>query len=1633
MENLSGRTLKGYKLLERISSGGYGGVYQALQPAVGREVAIKIIRPVLASQPEFIRRFEIEAQLIARLEHLHIVPLYDFWRDPTGAYLVMRWLRGGTLAQAIQKDPLDLPETVRLVDQMASALGAAHNNRIVHRDLKPSNILLDEEGNAYLSDFGIAIDPVGPGKGAGPQESLAGSIDYLSPEQARGQEISPRTDLYSLGVTVYEALTGQHPFPGLSSVERMYKHINEPLPAIETHDPAASEAINQVIQKATAKDPLKRYGHALEMAAAFREAALLGENGGDLLLEETLTQREREILGYIVEGQSNKQIARALFVELPTVKWHITHLYRKMGVRSRMQATVRARELQLIPSGQEKTAGETAAEGGASGSLPAKAVPLTEPINPYKGLRPFGAADSRDFFGREDLVEQLLDRLRETGDMTRFLAVLGPSGSGKSSLLSAGLVPAVWSGALSGAGALPGSEHWFTVEMAPGVHPLDELEVALTRIAADQATNLHVHLHRDARGLLRAAGLILPNDGSELFLIIDQFEELFILTEKESVRDHFLDLLAEAVSDPRSRVRVVIAMRADYYDKPLLNPGFGQLVRSRMETLLPLSAEQLERAIVQPAGQVGVTFEPGLPARIIEEMLYQPGALPLLQYALTELFEGREGRLLTQEAYKGIGGAVGALAQRADELYLGFGETSREAARQMFLRLVNLGEGQEDGARPVDTRRRVKRIDLLALVEDPELMDEVIDTFGAFRMLSLDHDPSSRQPTVELAHEALIGEWQRLEAWLAESREDLQQYRRFQALVADWEKSRWEPGYLLREARLDLFSGWAAGTDLALTSGEQAYLTASIQARESRQEDEEQRRRRELETARKLAATEKLRAEEQMKANRRLRWLVAGLVVFFLAAVGAALLARAESSRAGVQARLAFARELAAEALSNLSTDPELSIHLALQAVQTTKERDDTVLPVAEEALHQAIQASRVNYTLPQSGGLAFSPDGQHLVTGGSDGSIVVWDADTGQRLKAFAGLAAPVTSIAFSPDGSLLASASADNQRIVWDFAAGRPLLDLPGHEDAARAQSLSTVLFSPNGEYLLSTAQFEESGIWEVVSGREILHFEDSAGPTAAFSPDGRTVALMTAAWDISGALVDAAGPAGLGNESAIITWSERLFDYADPFIEFVAPSSEIDSVFQEPGSVSYSPDGSRLLTTVISSLAVMRDALTGEPLFTLTGHTSIINGTAYGPNGNRVATAGADGTVRVWDAGSGQLLLLLQGHRDEVIQVAFSPDGQRLATTSLDGTTKVWDISPGGRGEWLSPTKHRGSALVAFNPHSSRLVTVEKDSVANLIDVSTGRRIRSLDSVVETATSGSDGSEIVWNTEPAFSLDGALLALAGDKGNVYLFEASNGEWLRLFQLAREISSLALSPNGKQLFMGSEDGILTILDVETGELLAEWIVQDGFVNGLTFGRDGETLAIAGADGETFVASLEHILPDDPPADSAKLEGRLPDEAILISMSGHTDVINHLELNPDGTRYLTSSWDGTARVWDAASGELLLTLAGHQGRLWDATLTPDGERIATAGADGALILWDAESGEQLFILSSQPGGILSLAFSPDGKFLAASGADGSVRVYVMPIEALMALARDRLTRELTAEECRRYLHTDRC
>jgi WD40 repeat protein/serine/threonine protein kinase len=1582
MRDLSGQLIKGYELLERIGAGGFGAVYKANQSTVGREVAVKVILPGHANNSDFIRSFEIEAQLIARLEHLHIVPLYDFWRDPSGAYLVMRWMRGGSLRDVLNTGPLELNHVALNLEQLAAGLATAHSQNIIHRDLKPSNILLDLEGNSYLADFGIAKDNKNS-NGVSPQSRIAlGSPEYMAPEQVQGGPITPQTDIYSLGITLYQSITGQHPFHRGNTVEILYKQINDPLPRIETLEPDICDGVNQVLQKATAKNPKRRYQDVLEFAHTFREAANLDHVLQDIALSEPLTVREGEILRLIVEGYSNKQIAQTLFVELSTVKWHITQLYRKLHVRSRAQAIVRARELDLIVLAGDDAGEETGVTGGVS-------IVSPEPINPYKGLRPFDSADNRDFFGREAMIEHLLARMTEMSVMARFLAVIGPSGSGKSSLINAGLIPALWSG------DLPGSERWFIVKMSPGSHPLDELEVALTRIAADQGNNMYEHLHRDGFGLLRVANLILPQDDSNLLLVIDQFEELYTLVQDELVRSHFLDLLYTAVTDPRGRVRIIISLRADFYDQPLLHPNFGDLIRSRMETVLPLSAAELERAILKPAEGVGVYYESGLVASIIEDVLYQPGGLPLLQYALTELFEERSGRILTKNAYELIGGAVGALAKRAEEIYREHDQNGRRLIRQMFLRLVQIGDGQSDRGRLADTRRRVTRSELLAIASDPEQMDEIIDTFGAYRLLSMDHDQSSRQATVEIAHEALLNEWQRLRAWLDESREDLLQHRRLSILYTEWHQENCDPGYLVKDARLDQLVNWATSSDLALTPGEQAFLDASLSSHEKKVAAEEARRQRELETAHKLAETEARRATEQTQANRRLRWLALGLAFLLVIAVGAAFLAFQQTRRAERQARLETAQELASAAQSNLDIDPELSILLALQAVDTTYTVDNTVIQQAEAVLHQAISKSHVIFTLRGTKvaptnwvhDVAFSPDGSQLVTTHCmENTAIIWNAVTGEKLltldhgDGFPG----VFGVAFNPDGTRLATASGGTPgvAIIWDATTGQELLTLSGH-----TSWINRLDFSPDGTVLATTSADMTVKLWDVKTGQDLLTLDEHNGASndVAFSPDGKRLATTD---DRSAYIWDA-------------TTGEKLLT--------------LNGHTAPVWGTAINHDGTLLATASADGTAKVWDIASGLLLLNLTGHNDGVRDVAFSQAGKMLATASLDGTAKVWDLETGKELLTLTGHTDQVLSVDFSPDGRRLVTSSIDQTARVWDVIPDHE-LFAFPT---GTAyVVALSPDGKYLATTSARGTATIWELATGKPIRTVSDQGfakpqnEVEFTG-DGVRLVPGV--SFSPDGVHLALAGSDNTAKIWDVNTGlVQVTLRGHTDAVNHLAFSPDGSLLATASEDKTARIWDAATGEELRTLSGHTEWVRYIAFSPDGTWLVTTSTNGIAIVWETA--------------TGRA-----LSTLTGHTDKVTFAAFSPNGDFLATAGGDGMVKIWDTATWEEINTLSGHTNAINSVVYSLNSQHLVTASADGTSRIWEASSGKELLTITSNPIGVGYATFNQDGTRLITSDWDNTIRFYILPIEDLIALARERVTRSLTEDECQRYLHTDEC
>ena len=560
--------------------------------------------------------------------------------------------------------------------------------------------------------------------------------------------------------------------------------------------------------------------------------------------------------------------------------------------------------------------------------------PSGEIRNPYKGLRAFLEADAGDFFGREAVTKRLLRSLAEDDPAARFLAVVGPSGSGKSSVVRAGLVPALRRG------AIPGSERWYVIEVLPGRHPLREIEAALLGVAVEPPPSLMEVLEQDELGLVRSVDRVLPEPGAELVIVVDQLEEVFTLVDDEHERSHLLASLRAAAFEPESHVRVVTTLRADFYDVPLSVPGFGDLLAARTEAITPMRPEELERAIVAPADRAGLVVEPRLLAEMIAEVADRPGALPLLQYALTELAEGAKDGVLSLDAYRRIGRVSGALARRAEQLFEPLNETAQDACQQLFLRLVTLGEGAED------TRRRVRRSELLTLA-DARAMDGVIETYGRHRLLSFDRDPDTREPTVEIAHEALLREWARLRAWIDEARDDLRQRARISFAMSEWVQADRSFDYLMTGIRLAQAEEATARDTIRPTETEREYLDASLARRDAEVAAEHKRHAREIQLER--------------RAQTRLRGLVAVLAAGLLVAASLTAVAVNRSREADRRTVESIVGGLTSTSIASLGSDPELSLVLALNAIDAVPS-GEPVPAATVEALHWAIQESGIQY-----------------------------------------------------------------------------------------------------------------------------------------------------------------------------------------------------------------------------------------------------------------------------------------------------------------------------------------------------------------------------------------------------------------------------------------------------------------------------------------------------------------------------------------------------------------------------------------------------------------------------------------------------------------------------------------------
>src|SRR5215213_1787843 len=775
---------------------------------------------------------------------------------------------------------------------------------------------------------------------------------------------------------------------------------------------------------------------------------------------------------------------------------------------------------------------------------------------PYKGLNYFDEADADLFVGREELTSSLVERVltmssSRMSNQLRFLAVVGASGSGKSSLVRAGLVPALrWN---------KQSIDWQLHILTPTAHPLESLAASLTQENSSMAATatLMDDLERDPRSLqIFAKRKLGAKDGSHLLLVIDQFEELFALCHSEDERAMFVGNLLTAASEVDGPIITLITLRADFYAHCANDIQLREALAKNQEYIGAMSSDELRRAIEEPARRGRWEFEPGLVELLLHDIGPEPGALPLLSHALLETWQRRRGRMMTLSGYTSSGGVRGAIAETAETVFTDqFTHEQQEIARRIFLRLTELGDETATG----DTRRRATFRELILKPEERDATHSVLKALADARLITTSED------TVEVAHEALIREWPTLRGWLEDNREGLRLHHQLTESAQEWDSLNREPDMLYRGARLTQVQEWPQTRAGELNQVEREFLEDSLLWAQQEAAERETQRQRELEAAQKLAESEKQRAEEQTSFANQLSKRALYLTGAFMIALIMAFTALYFGSRARETAvtaqndrRLATARELAAAALNNLEVDPERSILLALRSAETTRAADGSVLPETIEALHHSIVASPIRLTLTGHQNwvvsTTFRPDGKVLASIEKDGRTILWDAGSGEEIRRFPGStrlsdAFGTQRLAFSRDGTRLAIADS-NLIKIFDAASGDLLLTLTGHQF-----DIWAIAFSPDARHLASGGSTDGNvRIWDLSTGESLtLEGHTAAIEALAFHPNGEW--LATASDDFTMKIWDTAT-------------GELLRDVAD---------------FQDVvDGVAFSPDGTRLAAT-------------------------------------------------------------------------------------------------------------------------------------------------------------------------------------------------------------------------------------------------------------------------------------------------------------------------------------------------------------------------------------------------------------------------------------------------------------------
>jgi WD40 repeat protein len=1662
-----GVTLGGYRVESMLGRGGMSVVYLASDLALGRKVALKLLSPELSQDAEFRKRFARESKLAASLDHPNIVPIYRAGEEDEVLYIAMRYVEGTDLGTLIKTEaPLEALEALAILSQVAGALDVAHEKGMVHRDVKPGNILLSPTGkgflHAYLTDFGLT-------KRTSSTTSLTrsgvflGTIDYAAPEQIEGRPLDGRADLYGLACVAYQCLTGRVPFERDTELGVLWAHLYDDPPKVSSHRPDVSSGLDGVIARGLAKSSEDRFASCGELTEALARYSGRAEGKGATLARRPgrsgappKAYRYDIFLSHHREDSQAVEKVAAQLKQAGLEPWLPAWAGPpEDGWRERLEAAVSSsaacavfigpgglgdwereelriartqtasRNLRLIPvllpglpdpldpgalppflssRSWVDLRGGVADEASLDALvLAVRGMPSRQlrrqartDTSPYRGLEAFDEEHAEFFFGREGDVQRLVELLKAG----RFLAVVGPSGTGKSSLVRAGLVPALK------AGVLPGSKDWTINVLKPGPQPLTGLVAHLVHLLPHQSMQSTLdRIAADPRTLHLAAALAVTEGAAmeRVVWVVDQFEEVFTLCRDPAERSACIANLLYAAAAPHGRSITVLTMRADFYPRCAAYPELARAMSADQFLVSPMDNEGLRRAVEGPAIVSGLHFEEGLADTILGDVRDQPGVLPLLEHALLELWERRQGPLLTLEGYAETGGVQGAVAKRGEAVYLSLSEDEQVIARRILLRLTQPGEGTED------TRRRARASELATRPEDVQGVDRVLDAFVRARLLTISGAERSGERWVDVSHEALIRTWPRLRTWLDEDRAGLRLHRRLTEAAQEWERLERDKAVLYRGIRLAEAVDWQGRESGVLNELERAFLRASMELQERERREADERQQKELADAQKIAAG-------QRRVTRLFRWVAVVLVLGLIGSGVGALIAVGQKRSADRQSRVALSRELAAQAFSQLPLDPGLSTVLAIRAAEVSPTHE------AELALRRALAESHERAVIRGVTLAKFSPDGKLVATVNGGTVIYLRELPGGRVVKSLGDQRRfPILDFEFSPDGKLLATGSGNGVIRVWDVATARLLLELRGEKTDHLTNDLE---FSPEGR-LIAASSGGPVRFWNVETGRpEGVLSNPPAGNLTyrlTFSPDGKTLLTFTTApaqdvWDVA-----------TGQKIASLEIPTEVFEAAfSPDGEQLVTASGGDPseassvgiwdattwrlervVSQDHGGlifdVDHSPDGTFFITASQDKTVRIRDARDGRTLRVLRGHLSGVTSADVSPDGQRIITASEDGTARVWNTATGQTLAVLRGHRARVHRAEFSPDGRFVLTVSEEETARIWEISTG-----KPPVALNGHTLpvgtVSFDEAGNRLVTGSDDGTARVWEIASGRirRVLRHPSPVRAAD---------------FSPDGRFLVTGDEQAMVRVWDLASGRTVTQIPHPMPVRAAAFMTDGKSIATGFDvsAGGATVWDARTGNpLLAATSFAPAPTVAVDVSQDGRLLVFVTQSG---IAEAYRLFPGQ-------------DKAIKLRDEEYVSELFDGEISPDGRFVILAGGDGTARLWDPMA-DTIVRVFEHPASVLSAAFSPDGLFIVTGSEDGVARVWDRELDVPVVKLDTGSP-IRAIDFGP-GRQLVAAGDDGVVRIFPCSlcgsIEDLLAIARARTSRALTAEERAEFLH----